>query len=566
MRRGHSLLGPLFLTLTGLALAQETTPEPAWPTETPAIMPTPSETPSPAMTLVPTGTDTPFPAPTETATLVPSPVLELPTGEILPFDDEVLLEVTEDVGSATPSETPTLTVSPSLTASATPTPTPTAFYYLGPVMTQSGAVSRDGYWYVFGIPTWLNTLNAQAVGIVAVGRSLSSSAEWKVMTILGGTPGVSLFSDNPDNVPPVGGRMIPEAVPMVLTVYPGANVVGWPAMLAAPGTPSGVRFEFRPTPANPGLEWVQYRWVLRGWPTPTPVPTMTIPPTPEPTLTPTSTPEPTPTPTPTCIQYDANGIPISPIPIGFRQYTFPPCGVNFYGTLVSPIPDLPSQYNALEQGTDEVVAFNSEGGPYIPFDADENSCGFVSLTASMNYLGYGPIEPFQTIIAAARAGVNVAQNIGFLWADIQAAALQLGVPHQSFQSFGSATIEEIGALIRDPRSPSILILVKIADGETGPTGGLLIESSKDGGIAHWVSIAQITSNNQWVAIVNPLNNRIEYYASSYLEAARIKLPGTSDSQMILLTRDGDSARQVWCDHKEDTTPDPYGFCPTPTGQ
>lgn len=297
MRRGFLLIALLFVTLTGLALAlaQETTPDPAWPTETPTLIPTPSETPTPTLTLVPTGTNTPIPTPTGTASLVPPPVLELPTEEVLPFDDGFLLEVTEDVGSATPSETPTLTLTPSSTESATPTPTPTAFYYLGPIMTHSGAVNRDGFWYVFGIPPWLNTLNAQAVGIIAVDRSLSWSTEWKVMTILDGTPGISLFSDNPDNVPPVGGRMIPEAVPMVLTAYPGANAAGWSAMLAGPGTPSGVRFEFWPTPANPGQEWVKYRWVLRGWPTPTPSPMMTAAPTMEPTWTPTpSSPPPPP--------------------------------------------------------------------------------------------------------------------------------------------------------------------------------------------------------------------------------------------------------------------------------
>jgi hypothetical protein len=266
----------------------------------------------------------------------------------------------------------------------------------------------------------------------------------------------------------------------------------------------------------------------------------------------------TPTPSPSCIQFDATGAVISPIPDGESQYTLPPCGVSFDGAFVSPIPDLASQYDALEQGRDEVIAFNAVSDNDIAFTDDYNACGFVSVTASMNYLGYSPVEPYQVIIAAASAGIDVGAQQP--WQPIRQAAEGVGVGliDANFQSLAGATTDEIAAFLRDPKQPSVIAYVMIADSERGPTGGLLTSSSPPQGIEHWVVVTQISSDNQWISIMNPLNNRIEYYSVADFEAARIR-NYEDDSQIILLTRAEDNARQVWCDNRITTT-DVYGWC------
>ncbi|MBL8147766.1 MAG: PD40 domain-containing protein, partial [Anaerolineae bacterium] len=104
----------LLVTLTGLALAQETTPEPAWPTETPTLTPTV------------TFTDTPLP----TATEAPLPTHTPPTSSPLPTETaiptvEATVETTAET-TAEITETPTSTPSPTATGTSTETPTVTA--------------------------------------------------------------------------------------------------------------------------------------------------------------------------------------------------------------------------------------------------------------------------------------------------------------------------------------------------------------------------------------------------------------------------------------------------------
>lgn len=120
---GLLLLCLLFVTLTGLALAQETTPDPVASTETPSLTPTASETPTP--TLLPSPTEPPIPSPTlppsETPTIEPAPVL--PTAE--PTLSETPVEVTaETTLEVTPEVTDLVTEAPTATGTASATPLP----------------------------------------------------------------------------------------------------------------------------------------------------------------------------------------------------------------------------------------------------------------------------------------------------------------------------------------------------------------------------------------------------------------------------------------------------------
>ncbi len=127
MRRGLVIVLLLIAALSGFALAQETTPNPAPPTDTPTLTPTASETPTTTL-LPPPPTETPIPSPTlpstETETATPTATADFPTPEATVEETppvEATLEVTAELtaeATETAAETPTLTP----TASETPLP------------------------------------------------------------------------------------------------------------------------------------------------------------------------------------------------------------------------------------------------------------------------------------------------------------------------------------------------------------------------------------------------------------------------------------------------------------
>jgi hypothetical protein len=196
------------------------------------------------------------------------------------------LPTSQPTNTATPTATATNTPTPTPTGGTpTPTPTPTAYYYFGPV--QRAPLSVVEYWSKFNaIITRIG--NDTIVGLIAVAVN---SAPWGVFKINEAPAGYQdLWANNSSNVPPVGGLVVSGPVAtFVATTYPSANLAYLGISQPGIGTPSGEQFQ-----VEGGGNWVDYRWVLQGWPTPTPTPTPTVAFTA--TRTPTRTPGPTFTP------------------------------------------------------------------------------------------------------------------------------------------------------------------------------------------------------------------------------------------------------------------------------
>lgn len=172
-----------------------------------------------------------------------------------------------------PTNTPTITPTPSNTPTVTPSPTPTATrsFYFSPVIRAD--LSAVEYWRKF--PATITRVgNDVVVGLIAVAMDGSPTGQFKVNEYPDGYQ--DMWGNNSYNVPPVGGLVVDSAAQnFVATAYPGANLAQHGIVQPGIGTPAGEEFQ-----SEGGGDWVEYRWVLEGVPSPTPTyapaPTVTL--------------------------------------------------------------------------------------------------------------------------------------------------------------------------------------------------------------------------------------------------------------------------------------------------
>jgi hypothetical protein len=257
-------------------------------------------------------------------------------------------------------------------------------------------------------------------------------------------------------------------------------------------------------------------------------------------------------------------------------HLLPPCNVTFIGTEVLPNQNFSTQYDIITYGSvknEQLWSYYYGSNPSIlphpPLPtpepggvqisqteyekrelarlADANSCGFVVMSYAFNRLGISSGTPYQFIYDSALNGVNHTIGGGFGYLDflksgngvvgndnylniVATPTNPTPVPtglSANFYLKTTATVDEIVNFIRKPNTlPMILVLaegIQSASNKINVNNTELSDSgllNEAGTIRHWVLVTGVSEDNQWLRILNPLHNQIEYYSRD--EISRIR--------------------------------------------